>query len=106
MMKLVCALTALQAVVAFVPATTNTQQQRYYDQGMNYGLHMRASGIVVENEDFGFEEIQSIDSRLASMEVDAPDVLGSFYEPHLKSFSIKPGSVGVSASAVAKLSYD
>jgi hypothetical protein len=56
---------------------------------------MRASGIVVENEDYGFEEIQSIDSRLASLEVDGPDVLSSFYEPHLKSFSIKPGSVEV-----------
>jgi hypothetical protein len=93
-MKLVCALAALHAVAAFVPLATT---RRYHqDNGASLTINnMRASGIVVENEDFGFEEIQSIDSRLDNLELDAPDVLGSFYEPHLKSFSIKPGSVEV-----------
>jgi hypothetical protein len=42
---------------------------------------------------YGFEELRSLDSRLSALEQGAPQVLAGFYEPHLKSFSIKPGSV-------------
>lgn len=34
-----------------------------------------------------------MESRLENLEREAPDVLTAFYEPHLKSFSIRPGSV-------------
>lgn len=40
-----------------------------------------------------FDEIQSIESRLASLARDGPELLSRFYEPHLKSFSVRPGSV-------------
>ncbi|CAJ1951994.1 unnamed protein product [Cylindrotheca closterium] len=40
-----------------------------------------------------FEELQSLESRLEVLERSAPSALTSFYEPGLKSFSIKPGSV-------------
>lgn len=42
-----------------------------------------------------FEELQSLESRLEVLERGAPSALTSFYEPSLKSFSIKPGSVEV-----------
>ena len=49
---------------------------------------------------YQFEMIRSLDSRLEKLEVAAPDILGSFYEPHLKSFSVVPGSVNVSVPRV------
>lgn len=87
-MRLTCSLLALNAVGAFVPTFTNHHRQitRY---------------ATVAKEIYGFEEIQSLDSRLETLEQDAPDVLGCFYEPHLKSFSIKPGSVEVSSLQIA-----
>jgi hypothetical protein len=47
--------------------------------------HNSASG-------FTFDEIKSIESRLEIIERDAPDLLVAYYEPHLRSFSVKPGS--------------
>jgi hypothetical protein len=47
-------------------------------------------------EKYGFAQIKSLDSRLANLEQSAPDVMGSFYEHHLKSFSVRPGSASVS----------
>ena len=43
--------------------------------------------------DFDFNRLRSIDSRLATLERSAPSTLEGFYEPHLKSFSVVPGSV-------------
>lgn len=45
-----------------------------------------------------FEFLQSLESRLEVLERGAPAALTSFYEPGLKSFSIKPGSVEVGFS--------
>ena len=41
---------------------------------------------------FTFDEIKSIESRLEIIEREAPDLLVAYYEPHLRSFSVKPGS--------------
>jgi hypothetical protein len=41
---------------------------------------------------FTFDEIKSIESRLENIEREAPDLLVAYYEPHLRSFSVKPGS--------------
>jgi hypothetical protein len=57
----------------------------------------RGSSTILCAEPYRFETIRSLDSRLEKLEVAAPDVLGNFYEPHLKSFSVVPGSVNVSA---------
>ena len=43
-----------------------------------------------------FENMRSFEQRLAAIEDIAPDILLEFYEPHLNSFSVKPGSVSVS----------
>jgi hypothetical protein len=43
---------------------------------------------------FSFEEKKSLESRLATLEREAPVLLSSFYEPRLRSFSVVPGSVG------------
>lgn len=39
--------------------------------------------------------MRSFESRLETLELGAPTSLQNFYEPHLKSFSVKPGSVEV-----------
>eukprot|EP00986_Skeletonema_menzelii_P015555 scaffold12049_cov141-Skeletonema_menzelii.AAC.3 len=36
--------------------------------------------------------MKSIESRLITLEKQAPEILSDFYEPHLKSFSVRPGS--------------
>jgi hypothetical protein len=41
---------------------------------------------------FTFEEMKKLDQRLKSLEDATPGYLMDFYEPHLSSFSIKPGS--------------
>jgi hypothetical protein len=43
---------------------------------------------------FSFEEKKSLESRLATLKREAPVLLSSFYEPHLQSFSMVPGSAG------------
>lgn len=51
-------------------------------------------------EEYGFKELKSLDARLAILEENAPDLLGSFYESKLKSFSVKPGSVEVRTNTI------
>ena len=41
---------------------------------------------------FTFDELKSVESRLENLEPEVPDLLCAFYEPHLRSFSVKPGS--------------
>lgn len=49
--------------------------------------------ISLKAELSSFEEKRSFESRLAKIERNAASTLGGFYEPHLTSFSVKPGSV-------------
>jgi len=51
------------------------------------------TGNECSNEMFDFNALRSLDSRLAALERTAPSTLEGFYEPHLKSFSVSPGSV-------------
>lgn len=44
---------------------------------------------------FSFDQMKSVESRLGILEREAPVMLAAFYEPHLKSFSVRPGSVQV-----------
>ena len=39
-----------------------------------------------------FEEMKGIESRLDALQRDSPGIIAAFYEPHLKSFSVRPGS--------------
>lgn len=57
------------------------------------------------SEEYGFEELKSLDSRLSILEENAPDLLGSFYESKLKSFSVKPGSAEVCTNHVVTIAY-
>lgn len=42
-----------------------------------------------------FDQMNELDARLGVLERSAPATLGGFYEPHLNSFSVQPGSVTV-----------
>jgi hypothetical protein len=52
-----------------------------------------------QSNEFGFEQIRSLDGRLEKLELISPDILNGFYEPDLKSFSLIPGTVQVSSTA-------
>lgn len=45
---------------------------------------------------YSFDEMKSMESRLDHLQREAPNLLCGFYEKHLKSFSVTPGSVTVS----------
>ena len=51
--------------------------------------------IPIHDKYFSFDEMKAMEARLGNIEKEAPDMLTSFYEPHLKSFSVRPGSVQV-----------
>jgi hypothetical protein len=68
------------AVTAFVPKA-------------NVYRHAGVGSLLAEKTEFGFDELRSLESRLDKLDQNAPDLLGNFYEHHLKSFSILPGSV-------------
>ena len=57
----------------------------------------RNAAAFLAAEPYGFEAIRTLDFRLEKLELSAPDILGNFYEPALKSFSIVPGTVTVSS---------
>lgn len=48
---------------------------------------------------FDFEKLKSVERRLSSIEREAPTILSAYYEPHLKSFSAKPGSEAMSVTS-------
>jgi len=52
-----------------------------------------ATATECEDDKYDFNSLRSIDSRLATLERSAPSTLEGFYETHLKSFSVSPGSV-------------
>jgi len=45
-----------------------------------------------QQQSITFDEMKSIESRLITLEKQSPEILSAFYEPHLKSFSVRPGS--------------
>jgi hypothetical protein len=89
-MRIVCPLFVFGTVAtAFVPTT----------------VHRPRPGVARHAEKYSFEELRSLDSRLEKLEQNAPDVLGGFYESHLKSFSIVPGSAAVSYPSMQLCNY-
>lgn len=44
---------------------------------------------------FDFDTMKAFETRLDTLELAAPDTLYDYYEPHLKSFSLKPGGATV-----------
>ena len=49
----------------------------------------------VHDKYYSFDEMKNVESRLGNLEKEAPGMISAFYEPHLKSFSVRPGSVKV-----------
>ena len=47
---------------------------------------------LTKADDFTFDRMKNLDSRLETIEDVAPDFLLDYWEPNLKSFSIKPGT--------------
>jgi len=54
---------------------------------------VRAVTILQAEKVDNFDGLQSLETRLGALEINAPEILRSFYEPQLKSFSIQPGGV-------------
>lgn len=49
--------------------------------------------VAVDDGDVStFDEMKKFEGRLRALEEQLPDYLMDFYEPHLKSFSVKPGA--------------
>ena len=54
--------------------------------------HLHATKPTLSpDDDYTFTKIKSVEDRLESIQKDAPSLLSGFYEPHLKSFSVRPG---------------
>jgi hypothetical protein len=51
-----------------------------------------SSSSSTSSSSITFDEMKSIESRLITLEKQSPEILSAFYEPHLKSFSVRPGS--------------
>jgi hypothetical protein len=51
-----------------------------------------ATNTQQNQQSITFDEMKSIESRLITLEKQSPEILSAFYEPHLKSFSVHPGS--------------
>lgn len=92
-----------------LPITRPTiiQQQRWTQEKISSPLHeSRRSGNhdrVITASSSGdhphyhsFDEMKSMESRLDHLQRKAPELLCGFYEKHLKSFSVTPGSATVS----------
>ncbi len=54
--------------------------------------HYATTSQINQQQSITFDEMKSIESRLIALEKQAPEILSAFYEPHLKSFSVRPGS--------------
>merc|ERR1740124_964111 len=50
------------------------------------------SSSTSDNNDNTFDRMRSFERRLAKIERSGPSCLEKFYEPHLLSFSIRPGT--------------
>jgi hypothetical protein len=64
----------------------------------NRRQHAVLGTIIVRREGLAlttFDQMNELDSRLGVLERSASTTLGGFYEPHLHSFSVQPGSVTV-----------
>lgn len=77
------------------PLTTKLYTEPLTNQNPTRHTHAIILGNTASNhqDHFSFEEIKAVESRLENLEREAPDMLSAFYEPHLKSFSVRPGSV-------------
>ena len=49
--------------------------------------------IAATDRHYSFDEMKAMEYRLENLERGSPDILSAYYEPHLKSFSVRPGSV-------------
>jgi hypothetical protein len=75
-------------------ASYSAFEDNHHNNGSNNN-HNRQAGSNKGVSDFSFAEKRSIESRLNRLEQTAAATLQGFYEPHLLSFSMKPGSANV-----------
>ncbi|KAL7541978.1 hypothetical protein ACHAXR_012169 [Thalassiosira sp. AJA248-18] len=54
---------------------------------------IKLSNALTSSDPEHYNFMKSVECRLEDLERDAPEILSDFYEPHLKSFSVRPGSV-------------
>ncbi|KAL3782620.1 hypothetical protein HJC23_000002 [Cyclotella cryptica] len=86
-----------QATTAFVPSPMRplriSSDRR--SSGMGAISSSSASSFRQNKNEryYTFDEMKSMEVRLGNLVKEAPELLCGFYEPHLKSFSVRPGSV-------------
>lgn len=73
--------------------TSRPQRWRATPKPAPFTLSSTVTTSDCDTDTFDFSDLRSIDTRLAALERSAPSTLQGFYEPHLKSFSVSPGSV-------------
>lgn len=95
-------------VSAFIPSVTLFRNNaminvKYNFQTQDLGGNLKKSTALCvgikgtnlneHNQKRTFDEMKSLELRLERLEQVAPDTLMAFYEPHLRSFSVRPGSL-------------
>jgi hypothetical protein len=84
-----------QGVLAAASYSAFEDNNNSHPNGNGNGPNNGNSRRSQSQTEFSFSEKRSIESRLDRLEQTAAATLQGFYEPHLLSFSIKPGSVNV-----------
>lgn len=90
-----CFLVVLLCAPLAAPFSSSSKLMMVQQQRHNIRQSRLHATVVNKGTDdtFDFDRLRSIDSRLAALERTAPSTLQGFYEPHLTSFSVSPGSV-------------
>lgn len=76
--------------LGFVPGLGGLMHSPSSPQWQNRISSLSMSGD--SSSTMGFDDMEGLVQRLDRLESAAPDILMGFYEPHLQSFSVKPGS--------------
>jgi len=89
----------LQSISSFTPVRGLQQINQIKKPSPHFSTHLFARHF--NDNDFreptisNFDKMKSLKSRLSFIEKTSPATIAGFYEPHLKSFSVRPGSVQI-----------
>ena len=96
----------LQSISSFTPVRGLQQINQIKKPSPHFSTHLFARHF--NDNDFreptisNFDKMKSLESRLSFIEKTSPATIAGFYEPHLKSFSVRPGSVQVNEYNIRK----
>jgi len=85
-------LQAINGLIVSLPRTIRFRPLDWHPRKDRYFLsNPTQSTFSTVEDDFSFDEMSSLTKRLDVLESSAPGILLDFFEPHLNSFSVKPG---------------